>query len=218
MNIKNSISKKSIVIFGGSGQLGEVLFTNYNRDRYDVINVSLKKDLKVKGVVNIHGDITNRIDLIKIKYKLLSLLDKVDVLILGSMFIYHKNILSLSRSELAFEFNVNVFSQIEIIKLVLDSFWRREGEGLSRRQCIYISSAASLGITERKDLESYSVEKSCLNMVARYLEKELKAYYVTSQVYLPGSLLHTPVAEGLHNAFWDDIERAGEEALKERVF
>jgi short-subunit dehydrogenase len=224
--------KKVIVIFGGSGPLGDLLFKNYDKNKYIIINISKNRSLELEGVINIKADITKKLDLLKIKFKLKSITERVDVLILGSMFIYHKNLFDMTKKELAYEFDVNLFSQIEIIKLILNNFWetkdvieKKEIDNINKdkiikevRKCFYISSAASAGVTSREDLESYTLEKSSLNFVAKYFNKELEKYKVNSYLYMPGSISSDRIKLALKDSFWKDSDEKREMFVQERVF
>lgn len=208
--------KKVIVIFGGSGQLGELLFDAYDQEKYTVINISLHKKLHTRGVINIRADITKKLGLLYTSFRLRTLVTKVDVLILSSMFIYHKDLFSLTKKELAYEFDVNVFSQIECIKMIMDTFWTTATKDV--RSCFYISSASSLLVTKRQDLESYTVEKQSLNFISRYLKQALSKLQVNSLLYLPGSLTEKQVSSALCSHFWKDVVETTNDNTKERIF
>lgn len=208
--------KKVIVIFGGSGQLGNLLFSHYDQEKYLIINISKSNKPEVKGVITIQADITKNFGLLYSRFRLRSLVEKVDVLVLASMFIYHKDLFSLTKKELMDEFDVNVFSQIECIKMIMNTFWTIEAA--DPRKCFYISSAVSLGLTKRKDLESYTVEKKSFNYVAKYFEQVLSKRNINSLLYLPGSLSEGRVLDSLLENFWKDASEETGKGLVERVF
>ena len=208
--------KKVIVIFGGSGQLGNLLFSHYDQEKYLIINISKSNKPEVKGVITIQADITKNFGLLYSRFRLRSLVEKVDVLVLASMFIYHKDLFSLTKKELMDEFDVNVFSQIECIKMIMNTFWTIEAA--DPRKCFYISSAVSLGLTKRKDLESYTVEKQSLNFISRYLKQALSKLQVNSLLYLPGSLTEKQVSSALCSHFWKDVVETINDNTKERIF
>ena len=208
--------KKTVLIFGGSGQLGNLIFNQYDQEKYTVINISARKKLEISGVINIQADITTKLGLLYSSFRLRSLIETIDVVVLASMFIYHKDLFSLTKKELTHEFDVNVFSQIECIKMIMNIFWKTE-EG-EVRTFLYISSAASLGLTTRKDLESYTLEKQSFNGVAHYFEPFLSKRNINTLLYLPGSLSEGSVRDALYNAFWIDILDKTKNGIKKRVF
>ncbi len=210
-------NKKVIVIFGGSGELGHLLFSQYDKEKYSVINISLHNKLRVDGVINIQADVTKKLGLLYIHYKLQSLVERIDVLVLASMFIYHKDLFSLTKKELMYEFDVNVFSQIECTKMILNTFWDFK-ETKDERTCFYISSAVSTGTTKRRDLQSYAIEKKSFNYVAEYLEPVLSKAHVNSLLYLPGSLGEATISNALVDQFWNDVLEKTKGGVQERFF
>lgn len=224
-------NKKVIIIFGGSGILGHSLFKDFDDEKYLIINISKNSILNIPNIINIKIDLTKKIDFVFLKYKLKSLIEKVDILILANMFIFHKELFAMSEKELKYEFEVNFFSYIKIIKFILKDFWN--GENLDNKdphniesgdkgynKCFYISSACSLDYIskERKDLESYGIEKSNVNYLAKYFSATLKEYNVNSVLYLPGSLEKVDIKKEIYAQFWEDISSKDLETFTERVF
>lgn len=166
-------SKKVILCLGCSGHMGKELFAKYNNNNLLLINVSRSKKLEIQGVINIIADITKSIDILKIKYKIQTITERVDVIVLGAMFSHHKRLYELNKAELFYEFNVNVFAQIEILKLIDSIYWR--GKSFDKSSVFFISSEIcetrvdNLFRLSRSDLESYLITKMCLEYMYNML-------------------------------------------------
>lgn len=113
--------------------------------------------------------------------------DNISVFINNAGIRHHKSILLLQDTDIEKLYNVNLFSFIWGIRVILDDFlshWKVQNRKLS---VITISSV--LGILAPRNLSIYSSTKAALTQVHEGLELELRQYpMVNSLLVLPGQL------------------------------
>ena len=175
--------KKNILIIGGSGELGSYLVKSFVNNNNLIVLTQKKKNVKRKKIKNLDFfkcDLSNYKEIVTIIKKLKLKYRKIDILIFVSAI--HGKIASFDKieiNEFRKVFQINFFSFLEIIKLLLNNLKK------STNASIIVFSGG--GVTFKRPLFSaYSTSKIALIKLIEIISSELKKYKININAISPG--------------------------------
>lgn len=173
-------TNKTILITGGSKNLGKYLTQYYLNQNYNVISISKRSKLKINYnsyVCDLSKEnLTHRLFIIlKKKFK------KIDFIISCAGNSKKTFKISESKKDWKSAFDNNFYSFVNILNSYLRIYKSRE------TKIVVISSIASKKIT--KAPITYSVAKSALNFFTKIKAKELAKFNIKINLLLPGNIL-----------------------------
>lgn len=187
---------KKILITGATSGIAEELIKQIKNDYYIYVTTHTNSELKrmKHNYQNNHNiecfklDITDKID----RNKLYNL--DVDILICNAAISIGGSIINMNVDDIRHNYEVNVFSNIEIIQIILKNMIKK-----NRGKIVIMGSLAS--IIPIANIGSYSSTKAALVKISECLKRELKILNTNIKISLiePG-LYHT----GFNNLMFDN--------------
>lgn len=209
-------TNRVVLIVGGSGTFGAAILAAKPAETF-VVNVSRSRTAK-------DADANCRFDLAREPghafRHLARLLPFIDVFIYAAYSRDFAPIDRIERRRFLREYELNVYTAIECMRLCGQYFWKgnKEDNRARARKTILISSAAGLGKTARPELASYGATKAALNLLGPYAHDYMYATYGASVAVLaPGSLSNPATREKCVSRFWEIQAAPIEQFLLETV-
>jgi NAD(P)-dependent dehydrogenase (short-subunit alcohol dehydrogenase family) len=195
--------KKIVVVFGGSGQLGKVLFTEIQKDVV-IVNIARKTKLEGKNVYNYFYNITTT-EPKKIIADLVNVFGRIDVVVYGTYVSHFKNARDIEDSDLYEECYLSVSYPLKLMK-VLETLWGESSPAQESfpRKFIAISSSASVQVyKERPDITAYATFKAGMNTLCEQYSLLFEKINVETVVFCPNSF--SRIADKFYQEFWDVV-------------
>ena len=179
----NNNTMKKILFTGAKSGIAKDTINHLIKNYYIYITVHTKKEeeILIKEYKNINNikvfklDVTNQEDKNKIKDL------EIDIIVLNAAIGYGGSLLEIPIEKIKENFETNVFSNIEIIQIIIGKMLEKK-----KGKIIIISSIA--GLIPIEFMGSYCATKSSLIMIAKVLKKELKLLEsnIKVKLILPG--------------------------------
>lgn len=188
---------KNIVITGTSSGIGFEMAKQLAQAGHKVLavsrNVEPLKNFNHKNITVLSVDITEKIQLKKIKNFVKQHWDKVDILINNAGYLVNKPFFKLDTQDFIDVYKVNVFGMAQLIKLLMPYF--KKGSHV-----VNISSMGGLrGSLKFPGLAAYSSSKGAVNTLTELLAEE----YKDTQISFNALALGAVQTEMLNKAFPD---------------
>ncbi len=186
---------KNIVITGTSSGIGFEMAKQFAQAGHKVLAVSRNIEplinLNSKNITAISVDITEKVQLKKIKNYINQHWEKVDILINNAGFLVNKPFFKLDTQDFLDVYKVNVFGMAQLIRLLMPFF--KKGSHV-----VNISSMGGLrGSLKFPGLAAYSSSKGAVNTLTELLAEE----YKDTQISFNALALGAVQTEMLNKAF-----------------
>ena len=171
----------NILITGTSSGLGKEIFNELKKDKKNYFFlINRKSEIKSKNVKTYNVNLSNhRLLKNKIKKIITDSKKRIDLIICNAAQGVFGNVDEIKIKEFKNDMDVNFYSHLLIIKSLLP-FMKKNRYG----HIINISSGA--GIVGLKKSASYSVSKSCMQILIESIHQELVRYNIFSKNIFPG--------------------------------
>jgi short-subunit dehydrogenase len=174
----------NILITGTTSGIGLEILNHLKKDKenkFFLISRKLKKNLSIKNIRNYKLDLSN-IELLKKKIKLLlkDANNKIDLIICNAGQGIFGDVQDINLKQYQKVMNINFYSHLLIIKSIIP-IMRKQKFG----HIVNIASGA--GIVGLEKTSSYSISKSCMQILIESMHKELSKYNIFPKNIFPGA-------------------------------
>ena len=183
---------KNIIICGGSGLIGSTIVDNLKEQNFNIINIDLKKKAGIETIV---FNLQDQKQFTKLKEKIFSFFNKIDVFINCS---YPKKNMQKKKFHLtdlkrfSQEFNLNINNFLTYNKFFLQIFLKQKYGKIINFSSIYSNFIPRFEIYDNTKMNmplSYQISKNAINISSKYLAKFYKKKNITINTISPGGVI-----------------------------
>ena len=174
----------NILITGTTSGIGLSILNQLKKDKknnFFLISRKFKKNLSVKNTKNYQLDLSN-IKLLKNKIKIIlkDAGNRIDLIICNAGLGIFGNIQDINFEQYQKVMNINFYSHLLIIKSIIPIMKKQKFGHI-------VNIASGAGIVGLEKTSSYSISKSCMQILIESMHKELSRYNIFPKNIFPGA-------------------------------